>query len=429
MKKILIALLSLAMLFSFVACDNSNTNPSDTETTDEKTIVALTATPKEGFDKYFKGDKLDKGNYTFVGTQNNGNPVEIDPSQIMAAYVQDTATETTGFLATTGADNADVKAAVVAKFTYNGPFQPAGPVSTTVKATVYTMSAFDVTGTSSKTYYVDSTAEADKTVSKDDFTVTGYAYDANKAVLFERELADDQYEVSGSLAATGKVEITFAPVEAYGDDIDATKTGADKATINVERDYVTAIDVVLKSGNDAVEAIVGAGAEDASEYVDVMLTYKSGAEKKDDGTVVTDIVWSGSTFTTGSKFTSAAQGITATYGELTDSVNVETTVNYIKSFKVTGTVEADKKIKVSDLSVSEVTWADELNEDTQTMTDDQVKTSLRMNGAETFDTTGYEANDKLPITFTIDGQPKAKATADSVVTIKAAASGDGGLGA
>ena len=415
MKKFMILLLSLAVLFSFAACDNSNSDPSgSTETTDDKTIVAITATPKEGYDKYFAGDKLDADNYVFVGTQNNGKTIEIDPSQISATYAQQSAS--TGFLTTTGTANDDVKDAVVANFAYVGPFQTSGTVVTTAKATVYTMSSSGVIGASTQPYYADSAANVDDVVNKDDYTVTGYATDADGTILYERELTAEEYTVTGSLASTGNVEITFTPVAAFGTVSDVIENGTNKATINVERDYVTAISIALKTGSSAPEAIIGKAAGAASDYVDVTLIYKSGKEAKDTSSAAS-VEWSGSTFTSTSTFTSSAQGITATYGELTDTVDVPTIANYLKSFKVTGTVDADKVIKVSDLTVAGITWADNANAETKTMTDEQVKAALRMNGAETFDTTGYEADDELPITFTIAGQPNAKATADSVVTI------------
>ena len=73
MKKFLIALLSLAVLFSFAACDNNQT------TSGEGAIATITARQNE---VYVEGEIADPADFTFTGYTVNNTPVSIDSADV-----------------------------------------------------------------------------------------------------------------------------------------------------------------------------------------------------------------------------------------------------------------------------------------------------------------------------------------------------------
>ena len=73
MKKFLIALLSLAVLFSFAACDNNQTSSG------EGAIATITARQNE---VYVEGEIADPADFTFTGYTVNNTPVSIDSADV-----------------------------------------------------------------------------------------------------------------------------------------------------------------------------------------------------------------------------------------------------------------------------------------------------------------------------------------------------------
>ena len=71
MRKLMIAMLALAVVFGFAACDNSNSGSTSLM---DQYVVALEVT---GPTQYFAGDKLDADAYTVTAVQNDGQKVTL----------------------------------------------------------------------------------------------------------------------------------------------------------------------------------------------------------------------------------------------------------------------------------------------------------------------------------------------------------------
>ena len=117
MKKFIIAMLCVAVLFGFAACDNSSNAPSGSEGLD-KLVVSMKVEAKTGFDgKYFDGEKIDLSNYVITATTYNGDEVEVAAADVSLDKDKVSA-----------GDNEDVKSTLLATLTYKGATYGAIPV-------------------------------------------------------------------------------------------------------------------------------------------------------------------------------------------------------------------------------------------------------------------------------------------------------------
>ena len=78
MKKIMILMLSLAVLFSFAACDNSSDTPADEPSVGQVTAIYATSIPQ-----YLTGEKIDLADFKLVGEDSNGNVIDIPEDEIV----------------------------------------------------------------------------------------------------------------------------------------------------------------------------------------------------------------------------------------------------------------------------------------------------------------------------------------------------------
>ena len=430
MRKLMIAMLALAVVFGFAACDNSNSGSTSLM---DKYVVALEIT--EGPTQYFDGDTLDKDQYTVMATQNDGQKVQLASSDFTFSPADGKVT------ADADVANADAKEKTIGTFTYSGVYQGTlAPVTVDVKATVYSIDGINVSGPDLGQYWnSDTVADLDASA----YTVTAYALakatdTIESTPIFSKAYTSDDFEMKcGSLTnATDKLPaglqtLTFT-VNTKGT---AIKGGSATAEINVKVDSVKSISIALK---DNVEAVIGMTNQKAEDDVDVTYALESGKTVTDPtgyGKAAT-VKWSNGSMETSKTFADATpQPVEAAIDGTdikTSGVSVVAVNNYIKSFTVTvapaaesdmklvaGT-EVDEKtlqvkkgadsayvIDLANLSVAttNLTWASgsaPADFDAETLKD---ALKMQVNGADAakFDTTGYEATAKLPVTFSLTG--------------------------
>ena len=415
MKKIMILMLSLAVLFSFAACDNENGGSSSFQ---EMVVTSIEITA--GPEKYFSGETLDAKDYTVVATRLNGETFTVEAKDLSI----------TGNLSATSND--DVKAEKVGTISYNGSFALSS-VTADVMASVYSLNAIDVEKTgAAKQYYTSQNA---MDVTRADYVVTAYAIDSDDNVVYSRALEADEYTINEDETdsfASGTVALTFAPVSSIKGTFSTNPAGYDNtSTISVAPDTVKNISLALIDADedDYVEAIVGATADAPEQYVEVTYIMASGVEttaKPSNAETVTYAWQTG--FNNQSVFTESPVTITATYGTGTTAptatAQVKPVANYIKSFTVSATyatasdgdtdsvketltiTKGTTEIKTADFTVTP-TWADanepENAPDAATLTAALVMSDGVTDNLKTFSTAGYGDSAKLPISFSLSG--------------------------
>ena len=456
MKKIMILMLSLAVLFSFAACDNSTGTGSTTNPDDLKIVEVVV---KEGPTQYFAGEFVDVADYKVVGIQANGEEKELD-AQFLSFSKDDTnqpsyAAGTTGLAAKAGVDNENVKPMVIGTISYVGPNMASNILYDSVSASVYNLNAISVERTgAAKVYYnrQDQTA-----VNRDDYTVMGYALNkAETAAVYERKLDNDEYTINAKKVGEAEDDtfdvgtgttLTFVP--AYGSNAATDKVKYNEtAKITVEPDVVESISVKLV---DKAEVIIDSVAGDPTSLVEVTYNMLSKvavtSSELSTYTANTKVTWE-SGFAAGSKFADKEYTITAIYGTGDDAKSNTTTIkpvaNYITDFTLAlsdtadttvlklsqATAENDtlnvvigKSFKASDLKVSKLTWADDSNEETKSVDEAQATAALKMtNGVSdvpTVSTANYANNDVVAVEFYLDLTAVNDDTACSITTVKA----------
>ena len=434
MKKILIALLAVAVIFSFAACDNSTGTGSGSYEDLYVTSISVSKAA-DAPAAYFDGEAFDIEDYVVVATQLNGETVNIDVTDGTVTTSLDGKKYTIN-----GTDN-DAAKAVEITFTYLSTFAPA-PVQAKISVPVYKLTNFSVTG-DQKQYYV---GQDETDINRDDYVVTGYALDSKDTVLFERALAADEYTInevasdaiSGTKFTSGQKALPVAPT--YNDSATAVNaTAKTDITITVIPDSVDTISVALKKN---AEAVVGGTATAASDYVDVTFNMVSG-EKVTSG-YTANVAWE-SGFDVGSKFTDAARTITATYGSgttaKTATVQITPVPNYIKSFTlavessaashaVIGTTTKSLLMVNDDINTSDFTvldtglvWAAGSAPTTGAPDSAALKSALCMTDGiktdlKTFATDGYTDGNTLPVKFYLDNSFVNEKTTCNITTVQ-----------
>ena len=325
MKKIMILMLSLAVLFSFAACDNENGGSSSFQ---EMVVTSIEITA--GPEKYFSGETLDAKDYTVVATRLNGETFTVEAKDLSI----------TGTLSATSND--DVKTEKVGTISYNGSFALSS-VTADVMASVYSLNAIDVEKTGAAKQYYTSQNATD--VTRADYVVTAYAIDSDDNVVYSRALEADEYTINNDADtsfASGTVALTFAPVASIKGTFSTNPAGYDNtSTISVAPDTVKNISLALIDADedDYVEAIVGATAGNPEQYVEVTYIMASGVETTTKPSNAETVTYAWQTgFNDQSVFTESPVTITATYGTGTTAptamAQVKPVANYIKSFTV-----------------------------------------------------------------------------------------------
>ncbi len=414
-KSILIGVLAALMLFAFTACDNTATTGFD------QAVISITA---EGAPEYFAGDEVSPSDYTVTATRFNGETFVVSAEDLK---LEDNST------VGTPTDNGDVVTAgtiVYTGFTYLGD-----KVSTGVEATAYKVDAINVVVNADQpTYYKGSSTKN----LNDDYTVTAYALDADKEVLFERQLASDEFTIESAnittdaFSKTGKAELTF---KVGGEAPAAIEDGENTASLIVMEDYLESFDFeVMGEGATTGYAIEGATITDAEDYVVVTYTMASGnVVKSTDDDIATDYpkatstaAWNAEVTVDTSKFEEGKTytiTVTAKVGadekESTVSKDVNAEPNKVVSFTVTMTgsdaIEAGSEISVDDVTAVTATWADTTVGAVEGVTPAVLLENVVMtvNGAEADTYTvpaNYPAGTELPIAFSLKNYPDAECT-------------------
>ena len=448
MKKFIIAMLCVAVLFGFAACDNSG---SGTPSTDPSDLTIISVEVKDGPTQYFAGEKVDPADYTVVGIQANGEEVALD-ARYLSFEADDINYDSTG-LVITGTTNADVESKVIGTIMYEGPYMGTLLLEDEVSAAVYTMNAIDVAvKAGQKTYY----AGSDISKLNDDYTVTAYAVvdtanDTAADAKYSRVLNSDEFAIGASGSALTSVvakeyTLQFDALAKTFTTADSTpiKGGEETATLTVMADYITDFSVaeisVDSKETDAAYAVLKGTATDTPENY-ITVTYKK-ASTGDKETTVTGsgigsagftVDWgkvdgtgagisTSTTFETGHKYPIS---VTANVGSEATStkkeVSLEPKTNVLKSFTVTA-VSPNKITKGAIISNTDFTvkgtWLDSSAAAVPSdATDALLVSKLLIDGKQTYEISkSFPDGASLGVEFTLSGYDAVCTNADTIKT-------------
>ena len=420
MKKVMIALLSLAVLFAFTACPDGS--DSSSQTLEDQAVVKIEVT---GPDTYFAGETATLDDYKVVATRANGETFEVTNADDLTFSVTVPSTATSA--------DAAPKSIGTIEYTGNSLVTVKDPKAE-VYATVYNVDAINVVAKSSQTKYYDGSSTADLA---DDYVVTAYALknpatDKADAALYAREVSSDDVEISSSLItsdafnASGKADLTF---KAYGVAASAITGGTNTASVIVYDDYLESISV---AENPAKKAVIGAKTT-ATPLDYVVVTYNMASGKTGDtsatGATAATAEWAaeitgGTTvFEKGKTYTITVTAKTGFDGKTDDVETVTLTLveNTIVSFTVTasGDINAGDTLKGDSFTVTP-TWLGDADSVTPPaeVTAAVLQQNLLLNGAASYTVPeDYPAGTKLPVKFTLKNYPNA--TCNTEISTKA----------
>ena len=424
MRKLMIAMLALAVVFGFAACDNSNSGSTSLM---DKYVVALEVTGPEA---YFAGDTVEKSDLTVTAVSNDGSKMELteDDYSLVNSVPAD-------------ATSATAKEEVVATVTYEGIYQGTIQKPTAaVKAIVYKVDAINVAvSADQKPYYTGSDIKG----LKDDYTVTVYALedpttDEAADALYSMELESDDFVIlSGSTELesfeTTAKQYTLAfdafPVEGALAAEKEITGGKANATLNVLTDYVaefSVAEVALDSKvTTAKYAVVGGTLAQDTEVNYITVTYKMASDTESTTVTGADITSAGFTVAWDSS-TSAADSVSITSGltygvkvtanafgptlktDEAKSVNLTVRENEIKSFTVDLATPSTKLVPGTTVTYTsfKVTakWLDNSATKPENTSDADLVKNLLIDGAVSYQIPAtYPLNAKLDVEFSVKG--------------------------
>ena len=338
MKKFMILMLSLAVLFSFAACDNSNT----TAPVDPSSIVSIKGVAKDAAKEYLVGDTPDPEDFTFTGYDLSGNVVQTISSTLFESTELKAATDDATFTIN-GYDDVkvDVPVYAVDKLEVNAK-------ADSVQKTYYTVVE---TETLKKADYTDVKDLPYTAINKTGLVVTAYYDNSSKT----RVLDADEYKAALNKNAaamtvadwmaddptdsdpTYTVKVEFGSQSATYD-VDLVANLIEKVSLYTDDDYV----IYYNEGGAKKAASVKQSATDVSG-VKLLATMANGQEGFD------------ATTETGAKFglASAAQN-DALSAVTIESKDGEITLwaKYVAGTGSTGVVENYKAEAVSSRSIA-----------------------------------------------------------------------------
>ncbi len=381
MKKFMILLLSLAVLFGFAAC--SDGSDSGSQSLQDLAVVSLAITA--GPDTYFAGETFDINDYTVVATRANGDTFTVEASDLDVSGVA---------IPSSGVTSATATSTSLGKIKYSGIYtMTSTSASVDVYATVYNLDAIDVEVKANQArYYVGS----DTSDIADDYTVTAYALetpatDTAADALYSRVLASDEFEVASSqiesdaFKAAGMATLTF---KANANDSAAAITdGSNTASLVVYNDYLVSFDVTTE---DATKTSVIGAKTTATPMDYVVVTYtmasgKTGVDAKDESKTVT----------------------------LTPVANTITSFVLTGDAVTSGATQGDE-LTGTDFTVT-ATWLDEDATKPADVTAAVLQQNLRFNGNASYTVPeDYPASTELPVVFTLANYPNA--TCDTTIS-------------
>ena len=419
MKKILIALLSLAVLFGFAACTDGS--DSSSQTLEDLAVVSLAVT--EGPDTYFVGDTASVEDYTVVATRANGDTFTVDAKDLnFQVTVPSSATSATA------------ASAKIGTITYTGIYTlTQSPASVDVYATVYNIDAIGVVVKANQPRYYNG---SDTTNIGNDYTVTAYALknatDKADAALYSRELSAEEFSItsdkisSNKFTAAGEAKLTFA--SKANSKATAISGGSLEATVIVYDDYLASFEVTTDGA--AKSAVVGASTDtDPLKYVVVTYTMASGktGDTSATGATAATAAWAAEITGGTTKFESGKDykiTVTANTGydakAESKTVTLRPAENTIVSFNVvaSGDINNGDELTGEDFTITP-TWLGGSDVAAPAeVTEAVLKQNLLFNGDASYTVPDdYPAGTKLPVTFTLANYPEA--TCASTISTKA----------
>ena len=254
MKKVMIALLAIAVVFGFAACNNESGAPAGNT---ELRVDGIAETTKE----YLPGEKIVPADFTFTAWTVDGEKVSVPAEQVMGEYVA----------ALDSADTTGVERAMPVTFSGNG-------VIFKGVANVYKPTAIEVNADAvEKSYYATTSDLSDAKYSKIDLegAVITVTYSV-KGVEKEREIAPNDL-ITAALNGSAKFS---TPAEKVDVDVkyafDATGLTAVKAfSIEIKKNYIDSVALELK---DTVETPIYVDATIDQNKIDMVATWLNGEE-------------------------------------------------------------------------------------------------------------------------------------------------------
>ena len=400
MKKFIIAMLCVAILFGFAACDNSSSTPS---TPDMSNIAYVEGSLRNASSFYFEKDTPSAADFIFTGYDVEGNVVAAD---MAAALFESGSVDASKDTVTFKYHGTDVKI---------------------VDVPVYTIDAIGVETVKTQDYFVNSNIEK----IKDNFKVTVYALedadDPESTVVASKVLAADKYTIAYTegyvdkqgdeatkFTKAGDVVLTFTAdgttnVPAYGDPADDN----DKVELAVMADYLVSFTVAQ---NEDVPAVIGDTIGDADDYVEVTYTMASGLVGDAATTNATATPSWKTSFASNAKFDEKTSYVIEVTAEIegedeVQEVTLKLSENTLVSFEVkykdgSTKIENGTTIKLEDFTISKLTWlGTTAPEDAPSEADLKNNLQMKVNGsvATSYEVKNYGNDQKLPITFSLTG--------------------------
>lgn len=289
MKKVMIALLALAVVFGFVACDNSNKGPETPAYENPVVELIVTGTPELlANEKPAASDYEVKVRY-FDGT------IDVAPADSLKFTLEGASK------ASTDADDDDaldpVKVGTVEYVAYNYGYEKL--TSEELKGIVYAIKALDVKGPEGTyaTLYQNATktgnvltgtktaATVDNLIDKEAFTVSA-VYTTLDGENHTRELADDEYVVSFAASNNDEtlknVTVEFKPCLAKAGTADTSWTQSsdagyknykNTATVSIIQDKISGW---TAKAADGVTIVQGQATNTVQNFIEATADYESG---------------------------------------------------------------------------------------------------------------------------------------------------------
>ena len=363
MKKILIALLAVAVIFSFAACDNSSEAPATDPTSNPIVRIYQGGETVE----YLVGQVPELADFVVMAQRADGTTEQLAADDVVFTARSTAAAGTDSTVATV---SLLVPNLVYASTTTNISFVADVYAVDSIEA-VYNGSGYDQYYQSVVGATVNGeTATVDSVFHKSQYTVTAI-YDTDR----EYVLSSDEYVVSNS--GSGNFDATAPAVDAAVTiSLDLDKNGtADSvsATATVDglvivADELEGISIAL---NEDEELIAGAAVE--STLANIFTVTASYASDKTTTVTATTLEFDTDTLANEGANYPATGNVTveATYEGKTATLNVPVTPNYITEFEVTGAnnLTAQAGATLADIISVTATWADE---DTATIEDEDL---------------------------------------------------------
>ena len=260
MKKVMIALLALAVLFSFAACDNNSGTP-------DSTVGAVARIYSTNIPQYLTGEKIDLADFNLVGEDANGNEVPINLDDIVvvdsSALVADAVPTSSDGQSGTG--NQAGRGTISEALSYKG----ASIVTLYYDAFEADASSLKVTGPATKEEYYVNSASKVFTFNYENYTVT-VTYTANgEKVTKTLDAAAGDYTATFTDTSTGEVAVTFTTA------VGGTAQTDDKTVkVDVIDDPVVGIVAELKDATATIYSGASATTVADGDYTSIINVYE-----------------------------------------------------------------------------------------------------------------------------------------------------------